>query len=229
MKATRVSDTLVMLNRLGFVNACLVREDDGFTLVDTTLSGNARAIVEAASAAGAPIQRIALTHAHGDHIGSLDGLRAELPDAEVILGAREARLVEEERRLDPDEPQAKVRGSWPSFETPPTRTVSEDDRVGSLRVVFSPGHTPGHVAYLDERDGTLIAGDAFSTFGGLAVSGKVRPLFPLVAMATWHRPTAVASARRLRGLEPTRLVVGHGKPLEDPGPAMDRAIDAADG
>ena len=48
MKATPVSDSLIQLNRLGFVNAFLVREEDGSTLVDTTLSGNAGAIVEAA-------------------------------------------------------------------------------------------------------------------------------------------------------------------------------------
>jgi len=227
VKATPVSDSLIQLNRLGFVNAFLVREEDGFTLVDTTLSGNAAAIVEAAGAAGLPIVRIALTHAHGDHIGSLDALNGELPDAEVIMGARELRLVEQERRLDPDEPQAKVRGSWPSFETPPSRTVVEDDRVGSLRVLFTPGHTPGHISFLDERSGTVIAGDAFSTLGGIAVAGKARPLFPLVAMATWHRPTAVQSARKLRALDPKRLVVGHGKPLDDPGAAIDRAIQAA--
>jgi len=227
MKTAPISSNLIQLTRLGFVNAFLVREDDGFTLVDTTLSGNAPAILEAAGAAGLPIVRIALTHAHGDHVGSLDGLRAELPDAEVILSAREARLVEQERRLDPDEPQAKVRGSWPAFETAPTRTVNEGDRVGSLLVLASPGHTPGHVSYLDERDGTLIAGDALSTFAGVAVSGKARPLFPLVAMATWHRPTAVESARALRARDPKRLAVGHGKPLDDPGAAIDRAIQAA--
>jgi glyoxylase-like metal-dependent hydrolase (beta-lactamase superfamily II) len=227
VKSTPITDTLVQLTRLGFVNAFLVREDDGLTLVDTTLGGNAPAIVAAAEAAGAPIVRIALTHAHGDHIGSLDALHAALPEAEVIVGAREYRLTEEDRRLEPGEPKAKVRGSWPAFETPPTRTVSEGDTVGSLRVVFAPGHTPGHVAYLDERDRTLIAGDAFSTKGGIAVAGKVRPLFPLVAMATWHRPTAVESARKLRALEPRRLAVGHGRALEDPGAAMDRAIAAA--
>ena len=171
--------------------------------------------------------RIALSHAHGDHIGSLDALNAELPDAQVILGAREFRLVEQERRLDPDEPEAKVRGSWPAFETPPSRTVVEDDRVGSLRVLFTPGHTPGHISFLDERDRTVIAGDALSTLGGVAVAGKLRPLFPLVAMATWHRPTAVQSARKLRALDPQRLVVGHGKPLDDPGAAIDRAVQAA--
>lgn len=215
------------ISRFGFVNAYLVDEDDGYTLIDTLLPRSGNVVLAKAGELGRPIVRIALTHAHGDHIGSLDALNAQIPEAEVILGARESRLVEQGLRLDPEEPHAKVRGSWPSVETPPTRTVSEDDRVGSLRVLFSPGHTPGHVAYLDERDGTLIAGDAFSTLGGLAVSGKARPLFPLVAMATWHRPTAVQTARRLRALEPHRLVVGHGKPLDDPGPAMDRAIAAA--
>ena len=120
-----------------------------------------------------------------------------------------------------------MRGSWPSFETPPSRTVVEDDRVGSLRVLFTPGHTPGHISFLDERDGTVIAGDALSTLGGIAVAGKLRPLFPLVAMATWHRPTAVQSARKLRALEPQRLVVGHGRPLEHPAAAIDRAVQAA--
>jgi len=55
----------------------------------------------------------------------------------------------------------------------------------------------------------------------------LRPLFPLVTMATWHRPTAVQSVRKLRALEPKRLVVGHGKPLDDPGAAIDRAVQAA--
>jgi glyoxylase-like metal-dependent hydrolase (beta-lactamase superfamily II) len=228
MKSTPLSSNLIQLTRMGFVNAYLVREDDGFTLVDTTLSGNAPAIIEAAGAAGLPIVRIALTHGHGDHSGSLDALNATLPDAEVILGAREARLLEEERRLDPDEPQGKVKGQWPTIETAPTRTVVEDDHVGSLRVVFTPGHTPGHVAYLDERDGTAIAGDALSTVNGLAVAGKVRPLWPLVAMGTWDRPTAVQSARKLRALDPQRLAVGHGKALDAPGAALDRAIHAAE-
>jgi glyoxylase-like metal-dependent hydrolase (beta-lactamase superfamily II) len=227
MRRMQVSKNLVQLTRLGFVNCFLVREDDGFTLVDASLSGNGPAIMEGASEAGAPIVRIALTHAHVDHIGSLDALHEALPGAEVIMGARELRLTEEERRLDPEEPQAKVRGGWPAFETHPDRQVGEGDEVGSLRVVFTPGHTPGHISYLDTRDGTLIAGDAFQTKGGVAVSGKLRPLFPFPTLASWHRPTAVESARRLRALDPQRMVVGHGKPLEAPGAAMDRAIAAA--
>jgi glyoxylase-like metal-dependent hydrolase (beta-lactamase superfamily II) len=217
----------VRLDRLGFVNCYLVREDDGFTLVDTSLSGNAPAIVDAASEQGLPIVRIALTHGHGDHVGSLDALHEALSDAEVIMGAREARLIDEERRLDPDEPQEKVKGSWPTLETAPDRTVAGGDRVGSLVVVDSPGHTPGHVAYLDERDRTLIAGDAITTKGGIAVAGTLRPLFPFPAMATWHKPTGVESAMRLLELDPARLATGHGRVLDDPGAAIARAIATA--
>jgi glyoxylase-like metal-dependent hydrolase (beta-lactamase superfamily II) len=95
-------------------------------------------------------------------------------------------------------------------------------------VVASPGHTPGHVAYLDTRDGTLIAGDAFKTAGGLAVSGIVRPLFPFPAMGTWDKSTSLRSARSLRTAQPSRLAVGHGAVLEAPGAAMDRAIATAE-
>jgi glyoxylase-like metal-dependent hydrolase (beta-lactamase superfamily II) len=227
MKATQHGSNLVRLERLGFVNCYLVGEDDGFTLVDTTMRGNTRAILRAAEERGAPIVRIALTHGHGDHVGSLDALHEALPDAEVLMGAREARLIEEERRLDPDEPQVKVKGSWPTIETTPDRTVADGDRVGSLRVVASPGHTPGHVSYFDERDRTLISGDAITTKGGVAVAGTIRPFFPFPALATWHKPTAVQSAQRLLALDPARLATGHGRVLDAPSPAIARAIAVA--
>jgi glyoxylase-like metal-dependent hydrolase (beta-lactamase superfamily II) len=93
--------------------------------------------------------------------------------------------------------------------------------------VSTPGHTPGHIALFDRRDGTLIAGDALQTRGGVAVSGTLQWWFPFPALATWHRPSALTSARRLRSLEPARLAVGHGDVLENPLPAMDQAIAIA--
>jgi glyoxylase-like metal-dependent hydrolase (beta-lactamase superfamily II) len=100
--------------------------------------------------------------------------------------------------------------------------------VGSLAVVAAPGHTPGHIAFLDTRDRALIAGDAFQTRGGIAVSGIVRPLFPFPAMATWDLPTALRSAVELRALNPSLLTVGHGNALVNPESAMDRAIATAE-
>jgi len=94
-------------------------------------------------------------------------------------------------------------------------------------VIAAPGHTPGHVAFLDTRDRTLYCGDAFSTLGGVATTAKVNPRFPLPAMATWDKPTEIATARALRALEPARLAPGHGPVVENPGGAMDAAIAKA--
>ena len=211
------------ISRFGLVNAYLVRENDGLTVIDTMLGGSAGKIIAGAEASGTPIVRIVLTHAHADHIGSLDSLKEELPEAEVIISARDARLLAKDMSLDPDEPKDKLRGGYPGAKTKPDRTVEAGDRVGSLEVIATPGHTPGHVAFLDSRDRTVYCGDVYSTVGGTATSAKLNPLFPL-ALFTWHRPTELESARSLRALEPARLAPGHGKVIESPLEAMDRAI-----
>ncbi len=211
------------ISRLGFVNAYLVREDDGLTLIDTMIGGSAGKVIAGAESIGAPIVRILLTHAHADHIGSLDALKERLPEAEVIISTRDARLLAKDMSLDPDEPNDKLRGGYPGAETKPDRTVNPGDRVGSLEVVATPGHTPGHVAFLDPRDSTVYCGDVYATIGGVATSAKLNPFFPLV-LFTWHRPTELESARALCTLEPARLAPGHGKVIERPLEAMERAI-----
>jgi len=220
-------NNLTRISRLGFVNAYLVAEDDGLTLVDTMLPRSGKAILRAADGLGAPIVRIALTHAHGDHIGALDELAAALPGVEVLISTRDARLLHKDKSLDPDEPQSKLRGGYPGAKTHPTRTLVAGDMVGSLEVVAAPGHTPGHVAFLDRRDGTLLCGDAYTTLGGVATTNKVRLPFPLASMATWDGPTELESARALRALEPAALAPGHGRIVEAPAAAMDAALAKA--
>jgi len=214
---------------LGLVNAFLVDEDDGLTLIDTTANpGAAKAILAAAGKHGRPIVRIALTHAHQDHIGGLDALAAQLPGVEVLISARDAKLLAKDMTPEPGEPaDAKFRGGYSGAKTQPTRLLEPGDRVGSLEVVAAPGHTPGHIAFMDTRDRTLIAGDAYSTLGGVATTAKPNPRFPMPALATWHRPTALETARALRTLDPARLAVGHGRTVEQPGAAMDAAIARA--
>jgi glyoxylase-like metal-dependent hydrolase (beta-lactamase superfamily II) len=216
---------ITRVSRFGFVNCDLVKEDDGLTLVDAMIPGSAKAIQAAAAKLGAPIVRIALTHTHSDHIGSLDTLHALLPEAEVLISSRDARLLAKDLTLDPDEPQTKLRGGLSGAATKPTRTFEEGELVGSLQVIATPGHTPGHVSLLHPRSNTLICGDAFSTLGGVATSAKLNWKFPLPATATWHKPTELESAKKLLALDPDHLAPGHGKIVDSPTAAMSAAIE----
>jgi glyoxylase-like metal-dependent hydrolase (beta-lactamase superfamily II) len=225
LSATQVGDNLIQVTRLRFVNAFLVREEDGFTLVDTTTGGGADELIAAARTAGGDIRRIALTHGHGDHVGSLDALVEQLGDSvEVLMPQLDARIHAGEKVVD-----GKPRGSWPKLRTTPDVRLAGGERIGSLEVVPTPGHTPGHVSFLDTRDRTVIVGDTFTSIGGLAVSNHFYLRFPLAAMATWDKAKDLESAQKLRSLDPAMLVVGHGGPVRDPRPAMDKAIASAGG
>jgi glyoxylase-like metal-dependent hydrolase (beta-lactamase superfamily II) len=220
-----LNPNLIQLTRYRFVNAYLVREDDGFTLVDTTLGGGADDLIGAAQAAGGQIRRIALTHGHSDHAGSVEALKQKLgPDVQVLLSDLDARILAGEKVVE-----GKLAGSWPKVQWAPDVRIAPGDRVGSLEVVASPGHTPGHMAFLDTRDRTLIAGDVFTSYGQVAVTSSYYWRFPLATMGTWDKGKDVESARALRALDPALLVVGHGPATAAPGDAMDKAIARASG
>ena len=225
MSLTPIGDNIIQINRWRFVNAFLVREEDGFTLVDTTVRGGADELIAAARGAGADIRRIALTHGHGDHIGSLDALKQKLGNTvEVLMGDLDARIHDGETVTDKKPP-----GSWPKITTKPDVRLTGGERIGSLEVVPTPGHTPGHVSFLDTRDRTLIVGDTLTSIGGLAVSNHFHWKFPLAAMATWDKDKDVESAKKIRSLDPAMLVVGHGGPVREPAAELDKAIARAGG
>jgi glyoxylase-like metal-dependent hydrolase (beta-lactamase superfamily II) len=121
------------LTRLRFVNAYLLAEEDGLTLVDTMTSGGGTGIVAAAERIGRPTARVVLTHGHADHVGSLDELARLLPDAVGACSTRESRLLAGDRALDLGEPSSKLRGGWKDVATRPGLLRQEGDRVGSLR------------------------------------------------------------------------------------------------
>lgn len=228
MKLLQHGQNLWQLTRLTAFNSYLLREADGLTLIDTGLEKTGKDIFLAAEQIGLPIRRIALTHAHTDHVGSLDEVASQLPQAEVAFTERTAEFLQGKLELRPDEPQDKLRGGFVRRATRPTRYLVDGDHLGSLRVIDAPGHAPDQIVFWDERDGTLIAGDAFQTKAGTAVAGTMRWLFPFPALATWHPPTALATAKKLLAMEPNRLAVGHGRVIENPLAEMQAAIREAE-
>jgi glyoxylase-like metal-dependent hydrolase (beta-lactamase superfamily II) len=228
VKITQHGENLWQLTRFGAFNCYLVREENGYTLVDTNMTGSGKAIVQAAQNLGRPIRRIILTHAHADHAGSLDEVARLLPDAAVAFSGRTADFLQGNLELQADEPQAKLRGSFVRRHTPARQLLQPGEMLGSLRIMAAPGHTPDQIVFYDEREGTLLAGDAFQTAAGTAVAGVLRWRFPFPALATWHLETALATAVSLHALRPRRLAVGHGRVLENPLGQMAAAIEAAE-
>ncbi len=74
----------------------------------------------------------------------------------------------------------------------------------------------------------LIAGDVFSSLGGVAVASHLYWRFPLAGFATFDKPQNLRSARTLRALDPSVLVAGHGREVRNPAAAMDTAIARAE-
>jgi len=226
MKVTQETEYLFRLTQFGLVNCYLLREEDGLTLIDAGLPGSAESILAAVQKLQDPLRRIVLTHAHFDHTGAVDALMAATPGLEFYIGQREARLLARDFDLDKGEHGKPLLG-FQGAKSEPTRLLQDGDRVGSLRTMASPGHTPGHMAFLDTRDKTLIAGDAFTTQNELLVAGVFRVTFPFPALFSWNGVLSARSALRLREEQPSFLATGHGRPLASPLAAMDRAIEEA--
>ncbi|MBY8913972.1 MBL fold metallo-hydrolase [Bacillus sp. YC2] len=211
------------------VNSYLVEEDEGVTLIDAGLPNSHRGIKKVLCEIGKPLKRILLTHAHGDHVGSLDSLSSDFPDAAVYISERDSFLLKGDDSLFEHEVQTPIKGGVPkNIQTEPDHLLKGGEQIGSLLIIPAPGHTPGSLAFMDTRNNILIAGDAFQIRGGLAVSGKLKWRFPFPAFATWNKEAAVKTARTLIDLKPSCLAAGHGDFLHNPADLMAKAADEAE-
>ncbi len=190
----------------------------GPTLVDTGMPGQADAIAAALAELGlgvADLRRIILTHQDIDHIGSLQDL-ARASGAAVLAHRVEAPFINGERtpRFATPEMLAARPELRPAVErftpTPVDELLQHDDRrnlAGGVRVVFTPGHTIGHISLYMERTKTLISGDALTASGG--------QLHGPNPAATPDMLSATTSVQALAALDVATIVCYHGGVVSD--------------
>jgi len=224
MKIKSVGQYGKQLTRFGIVNCFLVREDDGYTLIDANLKGSEEDILKAAG--DLPIKHILLTHPHVDHVGSIDALMAKVTSLKLLSSERSIPILQ----IPPDlslrsGEVGPIRGGTPGIASKVTQTVAEGDHVGSLLVIDTPGHIHGHQAFLDERDGTFYAGDEFGSLTQLSITGFTPWWFPMKAFS--NRDQAKDTARKLQSYPIRRVACGHGKVLEGGRESLQGAIDRA--
>jgi len=224
---------------IGAVNVYLIKEDP-LTIIDTGPKTKEavdalRAGLRQAGVSVADIRRIVLTHAHEDHCGLARALRDEAKDAEVFVhdwetGHRAARLEHDEnlkllqragvpddeihlmRRLYED-----VRQYADSLEDDHCRALVDGDEIefdtGALRVIHTPGHTPGSCSFLREADRTVIAGDCVLkriTPNPVISPDPIDPSRRFKSLAEY-----LVSLARVRSFAPTLVYGGHGEPIHD--------------
>jgi glyoxylase-like metal-dependent hydrolase (beta-lactamase superfamily II) len=186
----------------------------GDVLVDAGGRRSARTILR--QLGGHRIAAHALTHAHPDHQGSSAELCEKL-EVPYWVGERDVDAAEDPsliRRRQPDHPVARF---YDRIFTGPGRRVDrvlgEGDEVAGFRVIDSPGHSAGHIAFWRESDRVLVIGDVLTNMNvWTVIPGLHEPRPYLTPDPVENR----RSIRKLAALEPKLVLFGHGPPLRDP-------------
>ena len=209
----------------------VVQDGDSATLIDTGYPGdraNLLASLELLGVAPQALSAILITHAHNDHIGSAEWLRATY-GIPVLMHAEE---VPHARRdfLDQVSVGKVAANAWrPGVVTWSLRALRSGgtakvpvaepqafpasgvlDVPGSPVPLHTPGHTAGHCAYLLPASGIVVCGDAMGT-GHPTSRIKGPQLLP--AMFHKDRATALAGLSALERTDAGVLVPGHGPVL----------------
>ncbi|MEP6924375.1 MAG: MBL fold metallo-hydrolase [Pyrinomonadaceae bacterium] len=224
---------------VGDVNVYLIAEDP-VTLIDvgpkTREAANAlRDGLRKHGLRFSDVRRIVLTHAHEDHCGLAKQVRDEAKDAEILVHAWETghlfgRLAQEEHRrlmFRAGVPEPIFDGLQKMYGAISLLTDSLSDgdfgelrdemelefTSGSLRVLHTPGHTPGSCSFLREADRTLICGDCVLkriTPNPVLAPDPVDPEKRFKSLGEY-----LVSLARLRSFAPTLVYGGHGEPVTD--------------
>jgi glyoxylase-like metal-dependent hydrolase (beta-lactamase superfamily II) len=190
---------------------------DTLTLIDTGFKGRSAHIIRELARLGylpADITSIIITHHHADHTGSLATLK-EVTRARVIAHAADAPYIDGSLpQPGPANPEwlgdilTPIHGLWATIPVAVDRLVGDGDELpilGGIKILHTPGHTPGSISLLLEKEGLVIVGDVLSRNTlGLSLPSKA---------FTIDLAQEIQSIRRLASLDFTFIGFGHGLAL----------------
>lgn len=233
--ATAIGDGIVQLrlpmagNPLRYINAYLVEDDDGATLIDCgwkadDVLGALHAGLRACGRVLADVRRLLITHVHFDHYGLAGTLRragvpallmhradwavaqAHFADPAVADAAADDWIARNGLRVETQlEEELQHRRSELAE---PTHELEDGERIGRLRALWTPGHTAGHLCYVDTCSRRMFTGDHV-----------LDPITPHVGV--WREGPGdpagdyVASLRKVRRTGATGVLPAHGEPFAD--------------
>jgi len=141
----------IFLIKIGFVNTYLIEKDGDLVLIDAGLEGSGDKILEYIAKNNYRLEQlksIIITHHHHDHVGGLKEIIKKI-SVEIASHLEEAPLIRESCGVNP------------------TILLSNNSIYMGLRVIHTPGHTPGHLCILDEENGAIFSGDLFYEENGI--------------------------------------------------------------
>jgi len=237
---------------VGDVNVYLIKEDP-LTLIDVgpKTAEAAAALRDKLGRNGvklSDVRRIVLTHAHEDHCGLARSVRDEAKNAEILIhdwetGHLFGRLASEQhRRLMlrsgvPDRVFDEMQALYSQISLL-TDSLSDGDfrplkdemelefASGTMRVLHTPGHTPGSCSFAREADRTIVCGDCVLkriTPNPVLSPDPIDPAKRFRSLAEY-----LVSLARIRELKPTLAYGGHGEPVTDFEEIFNRYVRAID-
>ena len=237
---------------VGDVNVYLIKEDP-LTLIDVgpKTPEAAAALRDKLARNGvqfSDVRRIVLTHAHEDHCGLAKQVRDEAKNAEILVhdwetGHLFGRLAHEDHRnlmLRSGVPEqafnemqdlyANISLLTDSLADGDFRPLNDEMELefesGSLRVLHTPGHTPGSCSFIREADRTIICGDCVLkriTPNPILAPDPIDPTKRFRSLAEY-----LVSLAKIREFKPTLAYGGHGEPVTDFEEIFNRYVRAID-
>ncbi|WP_440604062.1 MBL fold metallo-hydrolase [Bacillus sp. GB_SG_008] len=214
--------SMLELKIQGFVlHPTLMWDEETAVLIDTGMPGQLDQIRTAMNDVGVPFEKlkaVIVTHQDLDHIGSLpEILHAATHQIDVYAHELDKPYIEGIFPLMKTDPERMSKEAWASlpkemqflYMNPPKSKVDQTLKdgqelpyCGGIQIIYTPGHTPGHISLYLKKSKTLVAGDAMICVNG-SLQGPVEK-------TTLDMNKALSSLEKYLDLDIESVICYHG-------------------